>query len=55
MRALPVRQMPRRGEATIEIWLAADYRYLPVRIRHFDRRGNFTGEQMVNEIRVSNE
>lgn len=55
LRALPVRQLPRRGEATIEIWLAADYRYLPVRIRHFDRRGNFTGEQMVNEIRVSEE
>jgi hypothetical protein len=55
LRALPVRQLPRPGEATIEIWLAADYRYLPVRIRHYDRRGNFTGEQMVNEIRVSDE
>jgi hypothetical protein len=55
LRALPVRQLPRPGEATIEIWLAADYRYLPVRIRHYDRRGHFTGEQMVNEIRVSDE
>jgi hypothetical protein len=55
LRALPVRQLPRPGEATIEIWLAADYRHLPVRIRHYDRRGNFTGEQMVNEIRVSDE
>lgn len=55
LRALPVRQLPRPGEASIEIWLAADYRYLPVRIRHFDRRGNYTGEQMVNEIRVSDE
>jgi hypothetical protein len=55
LRALPVRQLPRPGEATIEIWLAADYRYLPVRLRHYDRRGNFTGEQMVNEIRVSDE
>jgi len=55
LRALPVRQLPRPGEATIEIWLAADYRYLPVRIRHYDRRGEFTGEQMVNEIRVSDE
>jgi hypothetical protein len=26
-----------------------------VRIRHFDRDGNFGGEQMVNEIRVSDE
>jgi len=55
LRALPIRQLPRPGEASIEIWLAADYRYLPVRIRHFDRGGNYTGEQMVNEIRVSDE
>ncbi|HEX9673973.1 MAG TPA: DUF3108 domain-containing protein [Burkholderiales bacterium] len=55
LRALPVRQLPRPGEPSFEIWLAVDYRYLPVRIRHFDRRGNFTGEQMVNEIRVSDE
>ena len=55
LRALPVRQLPRAREGSIEIWLAADYRYLPVRIRHFDRNGNLTGEQMVNEIRVSEE
>jgi hypothetical protein len=55
LRALPVRQLPRSGDASIQVWLAADYRYLPVRIRHFDRRGNYTGEQMVNEIRVSDE
>jgi hypothetical protein len=55
LRTLPVRQIPRSGQGTIEIWLAADYRYLPVRIRHYDRKGHFTGEQMVNEIRVSEE
>lgn len=55
LRALPVRQRPRPGEGSLEIWLAADYRYLPVRIRHYDRRGNYSGEQMVNEIRVSDE
>jgi hypothetical protein len=55
LRTLPIRQLPRPGEATLEIWLAADYRNLPVRIRHYDRGGNFTGEQVVNEIRVSDE
>jgi hypothetical protein len=55
LRALPLRQLSHSREGTIEIWLAADYRYLPVRIRHYDRRGNFSGEQMVNEIRVSDE
>jgi hypothetical protein len=55
LRALPIRQVPRPGQESVEIWLAADYHYLPVRIRHFNRSGNFSGEQMVNEIRVSEE
>ena len=55
MRALPIRQLPRPGNASIEIWLAADYRYLPVRIRHYDRRGNLAAEQVAGEIRVSDE
>jgi hypothetical protein len=55
LRALAVRQLPRPGEESIEVWLAADYHHLPVRIRHFDREGNFSGEQVANEIRVSEE
>jgi hypothetical protein len=55
LRTLPIRQLPRPGEGSLEIWLAADYRNLPVRIRHYDRKGNFAGEQLVNEIRVSDE
>ena len=55
LRALPVRQLPRPGAESIQIWLAADYRYLPVRIRHYDRQGNPSGEQLVNEIRISEE
>jgi Protein of unknown function (DUF3108) len=55
MRALPVRQLPRAGAESIEMWLAAEYRYLPVRIRHYDREGHFAGEQLVNEIRISEE
>ena len=55
LKALPIRQVPRPGQESVEIWLAADYHYLPVRIRHFNRSGNFSGEQMVNEIRLSEE
>lgn len=55
VRALPVKQLARAGEESVEIWLAAEYRYLPVRIRYYDREGNYAGEQMVNEIRVSEE
>lgn len=55
LRALPVRQLPRPGEESIQIWLAAEYHYLPVRIRHYDREGNFSGEQVVSEIRIGEE
>jgi hypothetical protein len=55
LRALPVRQVPRPGEESIEVWLAADYHHLPVRIRHFDREGNVSGEQVASEIRISEE
>lgn len=55
VRALPVRQLPRPGEESVEIWLAAEYRYLPVRIRHFDREGNYSGEQLVSEILIGEE
>jgi hypothetical protein len=51
--ALSVRQVPRPGAESIEFALAAEYRYLPVRIRHYDREGRFSGEQVVSEIRVS--
>jgi hypothetical protein len=55
LKALPIRQIPRPGAESLEVWLAADYRYLPVRIRHFDRDGRYSGEQMVSEIRISEE
>jgi hypothetical protein len=55
LRALPVRQLPRPGAESIEIWLATEYRYLPVRLRHFDRDGYYSGEQVANEIRISEE
>lgn len=55
LKALPVKQIRRAGAESIEIWLAAEYRYLPVKIRYFDREGNPSGEQVVSEIRLSEE
>ena len=55
LRAVPVKQVPRPGQESIELWLAAEYRWLPVRIRFFDREGEPSGEQLVSEIRVSND
>jgi len=53
LRAVPVRQVRRPGQESIELWLAAEYRWLPVRIRFFDREGEPSGEQLVRDIRVS--
>lgn len=53
IRALRIKQERRPGAESIEIWLAAEYRYLPVKIRYFDREGNPAGEQLAAEIRVS--
>jgi len=55
LRTLSIKQVPRAGEVSIEISLAAEYRYLPVRIRHYDREGNYAGDQLANEIRISEE
>jgi hypothetical protein len=55
LRALPVRQLPRPGAESVQIWLASEYRYLPVKIRHYDREGRFSGEQVATEIRISEE
>ena len=53
LRAVPVRQVRRAGEESVELWLAAEYRWLPVRIRFFGRDGEPSGEQLVSDIRVS--
>jgi Protein of unknown function (DUF3108) len=53
LKAVPVKQIVPLGAESVEFWLASEYRYLPVKIRHFDREGNFSGEQVVTEIRIS--
>ncbi len=55
LRALPLRQVRRPGEESIEFWLATDYRYLPVKIRFIGREGEPSGEQIVSEIKISEE
>lgn len=39
------------GEDGLELWLARDYRYLPVKLRFIDRKGE-VAEQLVEEIRA---
>jgi hypothetical protein len=55
LRAVPVRQVRRANQESIELWLAPAYRWLPVRIRFFGRDGETSGEQIVSNIQVSEE
>jgi hypothetical protein len=55
LRALPIRQVRTKGAESVELWLATEYRHLPVRIRFYGRDGEPTGEQIVTEIRLSDE
>jgi len=55
LRAVPIAQVSHPGEESIELWLAPAHRWLPVRIRFFDREGKPSGEQLVSEIHVSDE
>jgi len=55
VKAIPIRKQRGRNDEGIEIWLAPEYRYLPVRVRFLDREGKVTGEQLATEIRVSDD
>jgi hypothetical protein len=55
LNAVPVRQIRAPGKESVALWLATEYRMLPVRIRFFDRDGNAAGEQLITDIRVSPE
>ena len=52
LRVLPVKQVRVQGSESIEVWLAAEYHYLPVRIRFIGRDGTPGGEQIATEISV---
>lgn len=54
LRTLPVVQVREHEQESLALWLALDYRNLPVRIRFFSRDGSLNGEQLVSEIRVGN-
>lgn len=53
MRALPIRHLRAPGTEGVDIWLATEYRHLPVRMRFYGRDGEPTGEHVVTEIRLS--
>lgn len=55
LRTIPVIQVRAAGNESLAVWLATDYRNLPVKIRFYNRDGEPSGEQLVTEIRVSDE
>jgi hypothetical protein len=55
LRTVPVVQVREPGSESLAVWLATDYRNLPVRIRFYNRDGETAGEQLVSEIRVSDQ
>ena len=53
LRTVPVIQVRENGRESLAVWLATEYRNLPIRIRFFNRDGELSGEQLVNAIQVS--
>lgn len=53
LRTIPVVQVRESNNESLAVWLATDYRNLPVRIRFYNRHGEVSGEQLVGEIKVS--
>jgi len=53
LRTIPVIQVRERDNESLAVWLATDYRNLPVRIRFYNRHGEVSGEQLAGEIKVS--
>ena len=52
LRVLPVVQVRKPNAEAMEVWLATEYNYLPVRIRFIGRDGAVGGEQIVTDISV---
>ena len=52
LRVLPIAQVRKPNTESMEVWLAAEYNYLPVRIRFIGRDGAVGGEQIVTAINV---
>jgi hypothetical protein len=55
LRALHLRKMHAQGEPYFEIWLGLEYRLLPVKIRQIDSSGKTIEEDVISEIRASDE
>lgn len=53
LRVLPLRKVRKPGDEGLEIWLALEYRLLPVKFVQIDRAGQMSAEMVIEEIRVA--
>jgi hypothetical protein len=55
LRTIPLRKVPGENEDSLIIWLALEYRLLPVKMLYFDKFGETTANMLITDIRVSDE
>jgi hypothetical protein len=55
LRTLPVRKIHGPDEEGLEIWLALEYRLLPVKVVRIERDGSINGVMVIQEIRLSDD
>lgn len=55
LRAIPMRKIHGPNEEGLDIWLAVEYRLLPIKISQIERDGRVAGEMLISDIRVADE
>jgi hypothetical protein len=53
VRTIPIKQVRVPGKESIEVWLAPEERYLPVRIRFLNEKGKMTAEQVATQVETT--
>ena len=55
LKAIPLRKVQSPNEDGLIVWLALEYRLLPVKILYLDKSGDVTANMLITDIRVSDE
>ena len=55
LKVIPLRKVQSNNEDGLIIWLALEYRLLPVKILYLDKTGEVTANMLITDIRVSDE
>lgn len=55
LKVIPLRKVQSTNEDGLIIWLALEYRLLPVKILYLDKSGEVTANMLITDIRVSDE